>query len=105
MAGGWEPEQQVSKWEADEKVEVVTSRSQRKDRQGGVLVYGDNEGMKCLLQCKSIVVKLMNLEPGSVLGIMMLWPLRKLGCERDMTGSSTRLGFDVSDELQWGMGE
>lgn len=39
-------------------------------------------------------VKLVNLAPGSVLGIMM-WSLGTLGCQRGMISSSTCLGFDV----------
>lgn len=34
-------------------------------------------------------------------GSMMLWPLLKLGCKRDITGSSMFQTFKVSDTIRW----
>lgn len=57
--------------------------------QGEVHKYGYNNGLK---YDYFNVGKHVNLEPGSVLGIMLL-SLRKLGCKKDMTGSLTGQGF------------
>lgn len=47
-------------------------------------------------------VKLKNLESGSVLRIVVLWPLRKPSYERDTTDSSTCPGFNVSEAIERG---
>lgn len=54
----------------------------------------------CLFQYNSILwVKQVNLEHGSVLGSLMLWPLQKLGCGRNRSASSTFQAIKVSDVI------
>lgn len=42
----------------------------------------------------------MYLEPGAVLKTVMLWPLRRLGRERDTFGSLMFQGYGVSDVIE-----